>query len=1117
MAYGGAGFARPLIRGGLVDEYRLNVQPAAFGAGLPIFTELPGRCSSSSSRRGPSPAATSARSTCRDSRRSKRRGPNPRTYTPPVPPRFEPLPSSLDHPRLEERILELWETRDTFERLREQNRGNRKFSFIDGPVTANKSMGVHTAWGRTLKDVFQRYKALRGFDQRYQNGYDCQGLWIEVGVEKSLGLNSKAEIEEYGLERFAEKCREVVEWSSTELTRASKRLGQWMDWGNDYFTFSDTNIEYIWRFLKIVDERGWLFRGHRASEWCPRCGTSLSQHELTQAGVYQDIEHPSLFIRFPLVDRPGESLVVWTTTPWTLPANVAAAVNPEVEYGRRASGEWVAVSSAPDDDYVERLPGTALVGWGYKGPFDDLAPGSEVAHRVIPWSGVELDQGTGIVHIAPGAGREDFELAGELDLPVLTPVDEAGRYYPNYGPLAGKATHEVADWVVDNLREKGLVERAETITHAYPHCWRCDTPLIFRVSDDWFISVDGVRERMLEENRTIEWTPPQYGKRMDDWLRNMGDWNISRRRYYGLPLPIYPCECGRVNVVGSREELEGRALEGIEGLAELHRPWIDRVLISCEECDAPVRRVTEVGDVWLDAGIVPFSTLGWENPDRVEGGYATGASRGLSTADLPDHAYWEEWFPAEWVTEMREQIRLWFYSMLFMSVVLTDRSPYRKVLTYEKLLDADGREMHGSWGNLISAEDAFESMGADVMRWLYCQQPPTQNIRFGHAPADEIRRRLLTVWNSARFLVDYAAIEDFEPRYDDLLDGLAGTELRPLDLWLLARVQQLVSQAEGAYDAYLTVEVVQAVETFVEDLSNWYIRRSRRRFYSYDEAAFRTLWTALTQLTRVVAPIMPFLAEELWQKLVVDAGVQAPDSVFLAGWPEVQEPFVDEPFLAEIAETRRVVQLGRRARAEAGVKGRQPLRTVYVRGAPLAAAHAAEIGEELRVKEVAFDAGPEAPVSWLPNLRVLGPRLGAKIPEVKAALERGEVEQRPDGSLLVAGEILGPDDVIRGERHAIEGWAIAGDGTVSIAFDTTLDDELRAEGRVYELIHTLNANRKEQGLELSDRVTVALPRRDADLLAHADWIRAEVLATEIVVDESVNEPVVSAGSPGSPH
>jgi isoleucyl-tRNA synthetase len=1013
---------------------------------------------------------------------------------------FLKLPPVPELPQLEQAVLERWEKDATFDRLRKQNSGGPRFSFIDGPVTANKTMGVHTAWGRTLKDVFQRYRGLRGFVQRYQNGFDCQGLWIEVGVEKQLGLNSKRQIEEYGLDKFAAKCREVVAWSSRELTRASKRLGQWMDWGNDYFTFSDTNIEYIWRFLKEVNERDWLFLGHRSTEWCPRCGTSLSQHELTQSGVYQDRDHPSLVVRFPLRDRPGEGLAIWTTTPWTLPANVAAAVKPDLEYGRDPDGNWVAASTTQDPDLLtERRLGQELVGWPYEGPFDTLGPGSGVDHRVIAWEDVELDQGTGIVHIAPGAGPEDFELSKRYDLPVLTPVDEAGRFYPDYGWLAGKSTDEAETPIVEDLRERGLLIEAGRIRHAYPHCWRCDTPLIFRISDDWFISVDGVRETMLAENAKVEWTPPQYGKRMDDWLRNMGDWNISRRRYYGLPLPFYPCDCGHVTVIGSRRELEQRAVSGLDGLKELHRPWIDDVVIRCEGCDGEVRRVTDVGDVWLDAGIVPFSTLGWENPEWIPEGYATGAAQGLTKADLPDHDYWQTWFPADWVTEMREQIRLWFYSQFLMSVVLTGRAPFRKVLTFEKLLDADGREMHGSWGNLISAEEAFDRMGADVMRWLYCQQPPTQNIRFGFGPADEVKRRLLTLWNSARFLSDYAVIEGFVPNFGDLDQGVRDVELRPLDRWLQARTQQLIAEAEAGYEAYLTVDVIRALESFVDDLSNWYIRRSRRRFYSLDEAAFRTLWTALAQALRVMAPILPFLSEHLWDALVARPCDEAPDSVHLAGWPARNEALADATALAEETEVRRIVQLGRRARGEAGVKLRQPLRRAFVRGASDAAGRVDEIKDELRVKELEFDQGPVARVQLLPNLPVLGPRLGAKLREVRAALEAGDVEEEADGSLVVAGERLAPDDVIRGERIALDGWAIAEDDGISIAFDTALDDELQREGRVYDLIHHLNVMRKDAGLELTDRILVTLAEGDADLLDHADWIAREALAHEVAV------------------
>jgi isoleucyl-tRNA synthetase len=1002
-------------------------------------------------------------------------------------PIFQPLPDKPDHPGLERALLELWDAEGTFVRLREQNRGGPRFSFIDGPVTANKDLGVHTAWGRTLKDLFQRYKAMRGFEQRYQNGFDCQGLWIEVGVERELGLNSKREIEEYGLDEFARKCREAVVRYTELLWAGSKRLGQWMDWGKDYFTFSDTNIEYVWRMLKVVHERDWLYLGHRATEWCPRCGTSISQHELI--GSYVERADPSLYVRLPLLDRHGEFLVVWTTTPWTLPANVAAAVNPEAEYGRRANGEWVAAARYPDERFEEKLRGTELVGWAYRGPFDELAPGGAVEHRVIPWDEVTLDEGTGIVHIAPGAGSEDFELSQVHRLPVLQPVDESGRFYDDYGWLHGLSTTESAEQIIGNLEEKGVLVEAGLHEHRYPECWRCHTPLIFRIADDWFISVRDLRQPMLDANATVEWTPDYMGKRMDDWLRNMGDWNISRRRYYGLPLPFYPCGCGHLNVIGSRAELEERAMSGLDQLEELRRPWIDAVPVRCAECGASVERIKEVGDVWLDAGIVPFSTLGWQSEERVPQGYGTGAAKGLTTADLPDHAYWETWFPADWVSEMREQIRLWFYSQLFMSVVLTGRAPFSRVLGYEKMLDENGREMHGSWGNTIEANDAFERMGADVMRWQFAAQPPDRDLLFGFGPAGEVKRKLLTFWNSTRFFVDYANIAGFRPSWEQLTPK---GDLATLDRWLVERTHAFVADAEGGYERWLSPEVMREFESYLDDLSNWYIRRSRRRFWADDEAALRTLWYALVQTLRVLAPILPFVTDHLWRTLVLDG----PESVHLAGWPEIGEP--DRALLDEIAAVRRVVELGRQARSTSGIKLRQPLRRLVVEGAALDG-HIDEVADELRVKAVELGPVEAVELRVKPNLPKLGPKLGKELGAVRDALATGEFEELDGGRFRAAGHELEPDEVLV-ERGGREGWAVASGDGVTVALDLGLDDELVLEGEAYELIHRVNSLRKEQGFELTDRIVLTVPEAQRELAdRHGDWISREVLATEIRV------------------
>jgi isoleucyl-tRNA synthetase len=1019
---------------------------------------------------------------------------------------FPALPAVPDHPALEREILEFWDQEGTFDRLRKQNQGGERWSFMDGPITANNPMGVHHAWGRTLKDVFQRYKAMRGFDQRYQNGFDCQGLWVEVEVEKALGLDSKRDIETYGLAEFAERCKERVAHYAEVITEQDRRLGRWMDWDNDYYTFSDTNIEYIWRFLKAAHERGWLYKGHRSTQWCPRCGTSLSQHEQAGDDKYEELEHPSLYVRFPLREREGEALAIWTTTPWTLPANVAAAVAPEAEYGLTDDGQWWAVERKPDAAFVRRARGEELVGLEYEGPFDHLPAQEGVVHRVIPWNEVSMSEGTGIVHIAPGAGAEDFELARVNDLPVLAPIDESGHMLPGYGELEGLSTDEVERPVIDELRERGLLIEEGRITHRYPICWRCGTPLVFRVVDDWFISAQEIRQPMLDANAAVEWTPDFYSKRMDDWLRNMGDWNISRKRYFGLPLPFYPCACGHLNVIGSREELEERATGGLDQLRELHRPWIDEVPIRCEACAAEVRRIPEVGDAWLDAGIVSFSTLGWQNPEWVDRGYATGASAGLSGADLPDHSYWERWFPADWVSESREQIRLWFYSMLFMSVTLEGRTPYRSVLTYERVRDETGREMHKSWGNAIEATEAFERMGADIVRWLFSEQIPSQNVNFGYGPADAVKRRLLTLWNSVKFLVDYANIEGFRPRYEDL-EGPSG-DLRPLDRWLVARTQQLIRETEEAYERFWTPAIVDAFERFVDELSNWYIRRSRRRFYSYDAAAFTTLWYALVQAVRVIAPVMPFLAERLWRDLVADVSEDAPRSVFLASWPETMPALEDAALVEEIADVRRVVDLGRQARGDAGVKLRQPLRRLVVQGAKGAARHVDEIREELRVHEVEFGDVEATELAVKPNLPVLGPKLGNKLGAVREALQAGEFESLPGGGFRVGDHELGPDEVLV-ERRGKEGWAVASQDGITVALDTALDAELELEGRVLDLIHQLNSMRKDAGLELTDRITVTLPASQSDVLQHADRIKEEVLAVSIETDGAAVGPQIA--------
>jgi isoleucyl-tRNA synthetase len=751
------------------------------------------------------------------------------------------------------------------------------------------------------------------------------------------------------------------------------------------------------------------------------------------------------------------------------------------------------------------FPGSELVGRPYLTGFDDLPVQKEISHRVVAWDEVALDEGTGVVHIAPGCGAEDFELGKAEGLPVLTPVDEAGAFYDSYGWLHGVHTHEATERIIDHLGRNGWLFLDEPYAHRFPVCWRCGTELIFRVVDEWFIAADEVRQPMIDAARTVEWTPAHYGKRMEDWLNNMGDWCISRKRYWGLPLPFYECPEGHLTVVGSKEELLERATQGVDGLEELHRPWIDAVRIRCSTCDAEAERVPEVGDAWLDAGIIPFSTLGYGRDAFLAEGFAAGAGEGLTKADLPDNDYWERWFPADWVSEMREQIRLWFYSQLFMSVALTGKAPYRAVLGYEKLNDETGRPMHKSWGNAIWLDDAIEVMGADVMRWMFAAQTPGQNMSFGYGPADAVRRQLHPLWNSYRFLSLNAAPEGFRP--DPAERERAPRSEQLLDRWLLARVQELVRDSRDALDRWSTPEYVRACDRFFDDLSNWYVRSSRARFWAGDRMAFAVLHHALERVTRVIAPAMPFLAEELWEGLVLEPlGDEAPDSVHLAGFPEVDAELLDEPLLAAMADARAVVGLGLQARAEAKQRLRQPFASAIVACADPAAlpglqSLSAEIARELNVKELAFasDASELVDQQLVPNFRVLGPRIGARVQELKAALAAGTFAPDADGRVHVGELVLEPGEYELRVRQR-EGFEAVDDGRFVVAIDTRITEELAREGLARDVVRHIQTVRKELGFEVSDRIAVRVATDDAELAQtlaeHGETIAREVLAEQ---------------------
>ncbi len=980
---------------------------------------------------------------------------------------FSQVPRQPDHREIEPRILRFWQDRGIFAKLVEQNRGKAKFRFLDGPITANNPMGVHHAWGRTYKDLFQRYHAMLGEDQRYQNGFDCQGLWVEVEVEKELGFKSKRDIEKFGIDRFVEKCKERVRKYSRVQTDQSVRLGQWMDWNDSYYTMSEENNYSIWHFLKKCHERGLVYEGTDVMPWCARCGTAISDQEIATEG-YRELTHKAVFFRLPVLGREREYLLVWTTTPWTLTSNVAAAVHPELEYVRARKDGDVYILAKPllrvlgtGAEIIEELKGEQLVGLRYQGPFDELGPQQGVEHRVVPWDEVSAAEGTGIVHIAPGCGKEDFLLGKQFNLAVIAPLCEDGTFAEHFDWLKGMDAPAAAQPVFDSLAKKGLLFKVEDYTHRYPVCWRCGQELVFRLVDEWFIAMDSLREEIKESARQVRWIPEFGLAREIDWLSNMSDWCISKKRYWGLALPIFRCECGWFDVIGSREELKSRAVSGwekFEGQTP-HRPWVDEVRIECGKCGKPVARIKDVGNPWLDAGIVPFST----------------------THYLTNHAYWREWFPFEFITEsFPGQFRNWFYSILAMSTVLEKCSPFKTILGYATMKGADGREMHKSWGNAIDTDEAFEKMGADTMRWVFCRQNPSQNLNFGYALGDEVRRKFLTLWNVYSFFVTYANIDKWTPETANGEGRMSSSGAiadrhshldNPLDRWILSRLNSLVKLTRERLDDYDPSSAPRAVEEFIDDLSVWYVRRSRRRFWKSasdtdKQAAYQTLYDCLVTLTKLIAPFMPFVAEELYQNLVQPGDmtglsdnpdrVPTPESVHLCAYPGPDASLIDLDLEKEVGLVRAIVSLGRAAREKSKLKVRQPLEALMV-----------------RLNEPA---------------------------EKDAILRHGETIR----------EELNVHDLRFGDKEAQfpADYAVESSPEHAVGICTKLTPELENEGLVRELVHKVQNLRKAAGFDVTDRIRLhyqSSPRLAAAVRAFDDYIRRETLAVT-VTEEPLAEP-----------
>jgi isoleucyl-tRNA synthetase len=861
---------------------------------------------------------------------------------------FEPVDPKTSFQEMERKLLEDWSKKDIEKKYRQKNKNSEKyFSFLDGPITANNPMGVHHAWGRTYKDLWQRYKNMQGFKQRFQNGFDCQGLWVEVEVEKELGFKTKKDIEKYGVEKFVEKCKERVLKFSQIQTEQSKRLGYFMDWDHSYYTMSEENNYMIWHFLKVCYQNEWIYKGNDSVPWCPRCETAISQHEILTED-YKEITHMSIVLKFPIKGRKNEYLLVWTTTPWTIPANVAVAVDKDLDYAlvEGDSGDlyWLAKDCIKrifktDKKPIKVVKGSELVGLHYDSAFDDLPSVKKVSshpkfHTVVATDDlimpITTEEGTGLVHTAVSAGTEDYRLGQKIDLPMIPVINDDASYKEGLGFLTGKNAKKHPEIIFDYL--EGREKKAENwvfdkflYKHRYPVCWRCKEELVWKVTDEWYIAMDKptkegpsrgltLRERMMKAAKKIKWIPSFGLKREIDWLKNMSDWLISKKnRYWGLALPIWECqECGHFEVIGSKEELKEKAVSGwekFEGKSP-HKPQIDFVKIKCPKCGNIMSRIEPVGNPWLDAGIVSFSTISKDNHS--------------APLYLVDKDEWRKWFPADFITEsFPGQFKNWFYSLIAMSTVLEDENPTKTVLGFATLLAEDGRPMHKSWGNFIEFNEGAEKMGVDVMRWIYARQNVSENLLFGYRLADETRRRFhLKLWNVYNFFVTYANIDNWKPG-----GKIEEADLSVLDKWILLRLEDLVKEVTENLDRYDAATASGLIEVFVDDLSNWYLRRSRDRvgFLAEDrlskEAFYQTLYLVLEVLSRLLAPFTPFISDEIYCNLTKK------ESVHLSEWPHLDFAFLDgeKNLVEDMVYLRDIVEKVHAKRKELGIPVRQPL------------------------------------------------------------------------------------------------------------------------------------------------------------------------------------------------
>lgn len=1019
---------------------------------------------------------------------------------------FKEIPTKVDFVKLEKEKLSFWQKNQIFKKSLELRKDAPRWVFYEGPPTANGLPHVGHVLTRVFKDLFPRYRTMKGYYVLRKGGWDTHGLPVELEVEKELGFTGKPAIEEYGVAEFNQRCRESVFRYVNEWYQTSERIGFWIDMDDPYVTLTNEYIESVWWILKRFWEMGLLYEDYKVVPYCPRCGTPLSSHELAQG--YATAEDPSVYVEFPLRDEPGTYFLVWTTTPWTLPGNVALAVHPHVEYALvEQDGERLILAKELLDEalvgeykVVKSLKAKDLVGKHYS-PLYTFLPVDVDYCYVIAADFVTTEEGTGIVHMAPAFGEVDLEVGREYDLPILQTVDSQGRFIPQVNPWAGLFVKDADPSIIEDLERRGLIYRSGTYSHTYPFCWRCDTPLLYYAKSTWFIKTTERKEDLLANNQKINWYPAHIKDgRFGNWLESNVDWALGRDRYWGTPLPMWRCEsCGHQLLMGSIAELEERAglsRSGREQL-DLHRPFVDTILLSCSECEGKMRRVPEVIDAWFDSGSMPVGQ--WHYPFENE-------------------EIFREQFPADFICEAVDQTRGWFYSLHAISTLLFNEPSYRNVIVLGLVVDAEGRKMSKSLGNVVDPWDVLRAHGADAMRWyFYTAGPAGSERRFSVELVGEVVRKfLLTLWNTCAFFTIYANIDNYDPK----TPALPVAQRPALDRWILSELNSLVEKVDKALDDFDVTGAARPIQEFVELLSNWYVRRSRRRFWRSEQdedkrAAYATLYDCLTTLSKLLAPFTPFLAEEIYCNLVSSVDEEARESVHLSDFPQPDRCLIDGKLMADTALLMRLVSLGHAARNRAGLKVRQPLAQLLIKvrtseEREVIEGLADQVLEELNVKSLAFVEEPDlVEYKVEPDPRLLGPKYGALYPKIKGALTSLDtyslVEKVRSGE-KVEVTIEGQRVALLPEEVKIEplprgGLAVAEEGGYLVGVTTTLTEELRREGLAREVVRRIQTLRKEADFKIEDTIVTyfeAHPILVEVMEEHGEYIKRETLSTALV-------------------